>query len=101
MKCDNISRAVLIALVVTAVVEGKRFSTPAQSRSLPTFEVDKSWPKMPAGNSLVQSRNQIVVYFNNDDLRDDAASAENVNFYTLIFTNGTACSASQSCRKLT
>ncbi|MBT3890130.1 MAG: hypothetical protein HOF72_05855, partial [Planctomycetaceae bacterium] len=34
--------------------------------------------------SLVQNRNQIVVYFNADDL--NPASAENTNFYQLIYT---------------
>lgn len=49
-----------------------------------------------AANSLVQARNQIVVYFNNDDLRNDSASATNTNFYTLIFTNGTATNTDDS-----
>jgi DNA-binding beta-propeller fold protein YncE len=50
MKYDNIRRAVLIALAVAAVVEGKRFyqAAPAQGRSLPVFEVDRGWPKVPA-----------------------------------------------------
>ena len=47
MKRENISRAILIALVVAAGVEGKWFSSAAltahatqtQGRSLPTFEV--------------------------------------------------------------
>jgi len=55
MKCGNTSRAVLIALVVAAGVEGKRSSSapvavqaiPAQGRRLPTFEVDRAWPKVP------------------------------------------------------
>jgi hypothetical protein len=37
-----------------------------------------------ADGSLVQNRNQILVYFNDDDL--DPASAENTNFYQLIYT---------------
>ncbi|MGY8734076.1 MAG: hypothetical protein ACKVK0_18240, partial [Pirellulales bacterium] len=37
-----------------------------------------------ADGSLVQNRNQIVVYFNADDL--NPASAENTNFYQLIYT---------------
>ena len=40
--------------------------------------------------ALSQARNQIVVYFNDDDLLDTAASAENPAFYQLIFTNDTA-----------
>src|SRR2546427_1394924 len=55
MKRENISRAILIALVVAAGVEGKWFSSAAltahatqtQGRSLPTFEVDRAWPKVP------------------------------------------------------
>jgi len=41
-----------------------------------------------ASGRLVQARNQIHVYFNDDDL--DRASAENPNFYQLIATNDTA-----------
>ncbi|MBX3414227.1 MAG: DVUA0089 family protein [Pirellulales bacterium] len=37
------------------------------------------------GGTLVQASNQIVVYFNNDDL---GASAQNPNFYQLIYTDG-------------
>ena len=37
-----------------------------------------------ADGSLVQNRNQILVYFNADDL--NSASAENTNFYQLIYT---------------
>jgi parallel beta-helix repeat protein len=40
-------------------------------------------------NELTQARDQIVVYFNNDDLRDDATSAENPDFYQLILTKDT------------
>ena len=40
-----------------------------------------------ADGTLSQARDQILVYFNDDDL--DPASAENVNFYQLIFTGGT------------
>src|SRR6266487_375723 len=55
MKRENISRAILIALVVAAGVEGRWFSSaelaaqaiPAQVRRLPTFEVDRAWPKVP------------------------------------------------------
>jgi hypothetical protein len=55
MTRENISRAVLIALVVAAGAEGKRLSsaelsaqtTQAQGRRLPTFEVDRTWPKVP------------------------------------------------------
>ena len=55
MTRKNIGRAVMIALVVAAGVEGKRLSSAAlaaqalqaQGRSLPTFEVDRGWPKVP------------------------------------------------------
>jgi len=42
-------RAVFIAFVIVAVAAGKQFSqtTPAQVRSLPIFEVDRTWPKIP------------------------------------------------------
>ena len=51
----NISRVVLIAVVLAAAVEANRLSSTdvaaqapkAQSRSLPTFEVDRAWPKVP------------------------------------------------------
>ena len=44
----------------------------------------------PEPDVLLQARNQIVVYFNDDDLLDDDTSAENPEFYQLIFTNDTA-----------
>ncbi|MFO0913884.1 MAG: NF038122 family metalloprotease [Pirellulales bacterium] len=43
----------------------------------------------PATNALSQARNQIVVYFNQDDLLDGPQSAENPAFYQLIFTQDT------------
>lgn len=54
-------------------------------------------PTNPANQILQQARNQIVVYFNDDDLfiENDAAnkptqrSAENPNFYRLIYTQET------------
>jgi len=45
-------------------------------------------PVSTAGGSLSQARNQIDVYFNDDDL--DTASAETLGFYQLILTNDTA-----------
>jgi len=55
MTLENIGRTVLITLVVAAGVEGTRLSsadlaaqaTQARGRSLPTFEVDRAWPKVP------------------------------------------------------
>ncbi|MCA9214910.1 MAG: hypothetical protein KDB27_17685, partial [Planctomycetales bacterium] len=44
-----------------------------------------------ADGSLSQARNQIEVYFNNDDL--NVASARNISFYQLHFTNGTVSNA--------
>jgi DNA-binding beta-propeller fold protein YncE len=51
----NIGRAVLIALVVASGPQGKPLATAelaaqatrAPGRSLPTFEVDRAWPKVP------------------------------------------------------
>ena len=50
MKYENIIRhAVLIALIVVAGVEGRKHSqaAPPQGRNLPTFEVERGWPKVP------------------------------------------------------
>jgi len=49
MKTINVRRLSLVAIIVVAVVVVKKFSeaAPAQSRSLPTFEVDRAWPKVP------------------------------------------------------
>jgi hypothetical protein len=55
MKRKYVSWAVLIALAAVAAVEEKRLSTTAfsaqaaetSSRSLPIFEVDRTWPKVP------------------------------------------------------
>ena len=41
-----------------------------------------------ASGQLVQAKNQIVVYFNSDKL--NAVTAQNPNFYQLIFTASTA-----------
>src|SRR5262245_44935357 len=56
MKLNNLSRVVVIALVVAASVGITRFfsaaftaqAAQAKGRSLPTFEVDRAWPKVPA-----------------------------------------------------
>jgi hypothetical protein len=56
MKRKNLGRAVLIAWVAAAGVGGKWLfateaaaqSPQAQARSLPMFEVDAAWPKVPA-----------------------------------------------------
>jgi hypothetical protein len=56
MKRKNLSRAVLIALVIDAGVEGIRFfgteaaaqTSQSEARNVPMFEVDPSWPKVPA-----------------------------------------------------
>ena len=43
MKSKNISRVVLIVWIVAMAAQ----ATQAQTRSLPTFEVDRTWPKVP------------------------------------------------------
>jgi len=56
MKRENLGRAVLMALVIVAGVEGRWLfgmeaaaQTPqAQARAMPMFEVDPSWPKVPS-----------------------------------------------------
>ena len=55
MKHNNPSRAVLLASVVFAGVGSQWLFAPgaaAQTRSLPMFEVDKAWPKLPAGKKV-------------------------------------------------
>ena len=55
MKRNFVSWAVLIGLAAVVTVEEKRLSTGAfsaqaaepASRSLPIFEVDRAWPKVP------------------------------------------------------
>ncbi len=47
-------------------------------------------PIVRSGNGLTQARNQIEVYFNDDDLADNTSAAENPGFYQLVFTNDTA-----------
>src|SRR5262245_50314692 len=49
MKTINVRRLYLVAIIVVSVVVAKKLSeaAPAQSRSLPTFEVDRAWPKVP------------------------------------------------------
>jgi len=44
--------------------------------------------RVPGGTGLQQARNQIVVYFNDDDL--DPVTAQNPAFYQLLFTGDTA-----------
>ncbi len=56
MKRKNLSRAILMALVFVASVEEKSIfrteaaaqTSDARARNLPMFEVDPSWPKVPA-----------------------------------------------------
>src|SRR3989454_7698696 len=56
MKRNNLCRAVLIAWVIVAGVNGTWLfgtepaaqASQAQARSVPMFEVDPSWPKVPA-----------------------------------------------------
>ena len=44
--------------------------------------------RVQASSAMSQARNQIIVYFNPDDL--DPATAQNPNFYQLIYTKETA-----------
>src|SRR5438093_13470829 len=56
MKRKNLSRAILMALVFVAGVEEKSIfrteaaaqTSDARARDVPLFEVDPSWPKVPA-----------------------------------------------------
>jgi hypothetical protein len=56
MKPKDLSRAILIAWIIVAGVEGTWLfgrgaaaqTSQAQGRNLPMFEVDPSWPKVPA-----------------------------------------------------
>ena len=56
MRCKNLSRAILIAWIIVVGVEGTwpfgreavAQTSQAQGRNLPIFEVDPSWPKVPA-----------------------------------------------------
>ena len=59
MKRTYLVHAAIAALVAVAAVHGKWATTEAraqaaqaQTRSLPTFEVDKSWPKVPVQYKL-------------------------------------------------
>src|ERR1700677_1895947 len=47
MRNGFIGRAALVALVAGATVQWMATPAAAQTRSLPTFEVDKGWPKVP------------------------------------------------------
>src|SRR5215475_4107953 len=44
MKLANIRSTILVVVFVVAGV----FATQTQTRSLPTFEVDRTWPKVPS-----------------------------------------------------
>ena len=56
MKRENLSRVILIALAIMTGVEGTWLfgteaagqTSQARARDLPMFEVDPSWPKVPA-----------------------------------------------------
>jgi len=89
MKRENISRAILIALVVAAGVEGKWFSSAAltahatqtQGRSLPTFEVDRAWPKVPpqwklgdASSIAIDAQDNVWVLHRPRTLKPDQAA---------------------------
>ena len=56
MRCKNLSRAILIAWIIVTGLEGTQLlateaaaqTSQPQGRNLPMFEVDPSWPKVPA-----------------------------------------------------
>jgi len=55
MKQKYLRRTALLASVVMAGIGGLALpatEAAAQARSLPTFEVDKAWPKLPAGKKV-------------------------------------------------
>ena len=54
-----------------------------------SFKLNNAGAASVAGAGLSQATRQIVVHFNDDDLKDDATSAEKLTFYQLIFTNDT------------
>ena len=96
---DNDSAATLVsAALATALPQLVSVPTANVIRlthSTDSFEANVSFRLEDAGAASVasaglnQATTQIVVHFNNDDLKDDATSAENLAFYQLIFTNDT------------
>jgi len=87
-------------------VEGDRFDGNANVTGNQDFQLDfrldlgaqvvavVPQPVSNVGGVLTQARNQIDVYFNDDDL--DVASAQTVDFYQLILTNDTATNSDDS-----
>ena len=53
-------------------------------------------PITRVGDSLAQAKNQVDVYFNDVDLIDSSASAENPALYQLIYTNDTITNTDDS-----
>ena len=89
MKREGLGRAVLIALVIVAGVEGKWLfgteaaaQTPqAQARAMPTFEVDPSWPKVPskwklgdASSIAIDAQDNVWVLHRSRTLKADQAA---------------------------
>src|SRR5262245_36171336 len=74
------NRVVLIFLVAIAGTLAAQ-TTPARSRSLPTFEVDRTWPKVPAQWKLgdpssiaIDARDNVWVLHRPRTLKPDEAA---------------------------
>ena len=89
MTRENIGRAVLVTLIIAAGVEGTRLfnadvaaqAAPAQGRSLPTFEVDRGWPKVPpqwklgdASSIAIDAQDNVWVLHRPRTLKPDQAA---------------------------
>src|SRR5579871_1014453 len=89
MKRSRVGWAVLFVLVVAAGVEEKRIPTaifsaqaaPVEGRSLPTFEVDHAWPKVPpqwklgdASSIAIDAQDHVWVLHRPRTLKPDQAA---------------------------
>src|SRR5262245_42608128 len=77
MKLANIRSTILVVVFVVAGV----FATQTQSRSLPTFEVDRGWPKVPtqwklgdASSIAIDARDNVWVLHRPRTLKPEEAS---------------------------
>ena len=77
MKLANIRSTILVVMFVVAGV----FATQTQSRSLPTFEVDRAWPKVPtqwklgdASSIAIDARDNVWVLHRPRTLKPEEAS---------------------------
>src|SRR5215475_9331356 len=76
MKLANIRSTILVVVFVVAGV----FATQTQSRSLPTFEVDRAWPKVPtqwklgdASSIAIDARDNVWVLHRPRTLKPEVA----------------------------